>query len=124
MCSSSTSKPAATSVRAVSTYAAVIRVRSCSEADRIICIDSGLGIRLALSAWTPLERPLATGPAWPTWPAIVGAGLVDRLGQPGQPVPVSGPDDDLLAVGAALRARRPGRRPWSARRRPRATARW
>ena len=54
----------------MSTYAWVIRVRSFSVADRTICIDSGLGIRLALSACTPLERPLATGPAWPTWPAI------------------------------------------------------
>ena len=46
------------------------RVRSASEAERIICIDSGEGIREALIALTPLERPFATGPAWPTWPAI------------------------------------------------------
>ena len=63
MCSSSTSNPARTSVRAVATYAAVTRVRSCSVAVRIICIESGLGIRLALIAGTPLDRPLATGPA-------------------------------------------------------------
>ena len=71
MCSSSTSKPARTSSRAVATYAWVIRVRSCSDAEPIICIESGLGIRLALRARTPLERPLATGPAWPTCPAIL-----------------------------------------------------
>ncbi len=71
MCSSSTSKPALTRVRAVSTYAAVMRVRSRSDAALIICIDSGLGIRLALRACTPFERPLATGPAWPTWPATL-----------------------------------------------------
>ena len=70
MCSSSTSKPALTRILAVSTYALVIRVRSFSVADLTICMDSGLGIRLALTARTPLERPLATGPAWPTWPAI------------------------------------------------------
>ena len=54
----------------MATYALVTRVRSASVAERIICIDSGLGIREALIALTPLERPLATGPAWPTWPAI------------------------------------------------------
>ena len=69
MCSSRTSNPARTSVRAVATYAAVTRVRSPSVAARIICIDSGLGIRLALIACTPFDRPLATGPACPTWPA-------------------------------------------------------
>ena len=66
MCSSSTSKPASTRVRAVATYALVTRVRSASVAERIICIESGLGIREALIALTPLERPLATGPACPT----------------------------------------------------------
>ena len=70
MCSSSTSNPALTSVRAVATYARVTRVRSFSDAERTSCIDSGLGIRLAAIAGTRLDRPLATGPAWPTCPAI------------------------------------------------------
>ncbi len=70
MCSSSTSKPARTRVRAEATYARVIRVRSRSVAERTSWSDSGLGIRLAASAWTPFDRPLATGPACPTWPAI------------------------------------------------------
>ena len=91
MCSSSTSKPARTRVRAVSTYAAVIRVRSCSDAGRTICIDSGLGIRLALSACTPLERPFATGPAWPTWPATLAPVSWIASASRASPVSVSGP---------------------------------
>ena len=68
MCSSSTSNPARTRVRAAATYRSVTRARSASVAAWTICIDNGLGIRLALIALARLERPLATGPAWPTWP--------------------------------------------------------
>jgi hypothetical protein len=48
----------------------VIRVMSASVAERIICMLSGEGIREAARPCTPLERPLATGPAWPSWPPI------------------------------------------------------
>ena len=44
---------------------------SAAVAEWIICMLSGDGILEAARACTPFDRPLATGPACPSWPATL-----------------------------------------------------
>ncbi len=102
MCSSRTSKPARTRVRAVATYAFVTRVRSASVADFTICIDSGLGIGLGGDRLDPVGAAVGDRAGVADLPGDRGAGLVDRVGHPRQARERVLADDDLLAVGASL----------------------